>query len=53
MINNQNEIVIISVTSDINELNAFIKKKLSYKKVDVRGMKKGEIYEIPLKINAK
>ena len=39
MINNQNEIVIISVTSDINELNAFIKKKLSYKKVDVRGMK--------------
>lgn len=53
MINNQNEIVIISVTSDINELNAFIKKKLNYKKVDVRGMKKGEIYKIPLKINAK
>ena len=32
--NNQNEIVIISVDSDIDELNAIIKRKLNYKKVN-------------------
>jgi hypothetical protein len=53
IINNQNEIVIISVDSNINKLNAFIKSKLNYKKVDVRGIIKGEIYKIPLTINIK
>jgi putative cell wall-binding protein len=53
IINNQNEIVIISVDSDIDELNAIIKRKLNYKKVQVRGTKKGEIYKIPLRINTK
>ena len=53
MINNQNEIVIISVDSDIYELNAIIKGKLNYKKIQVRGTEKGEIYKIPLRINTK
>ncbi len=53
IINNENEIVIISVYSDITELNAFIKKKLNYKKVEVRGTNKGKIYKIPLRINTK
>jgi len=53
MINNDNEIVIISVDSDINELNSYIKAKLNYKKVNVKGTKKGEIYKMPLRINAK
>jgi hypothetical protein len=53
IINNQNEIVIISVDSNINKLNTFIKSKLNYKKVDVRGTIKGEIYKIPLTINVK
>ncbi|WP_405606174.1 hypothetical protein [Polaribacter sp. Asnod1-A03] len=53
IINNNNEIVIISVDSDIKELNSFIKTKLNYKKLDTKGTKKGEIYKMPLKINAK
>ena len=53
MDDNQNEIVIISVDSNINKLDAFIKSKLNYKKVDVRGTIKGEIYKIPLTINVK
>jgi hypothetical protein len=53
MINNKNEIVIISVNSKINKLNSIIKRKLNYKKVDVKGTKKGEIYKMPLKINTK
>jgi hypothetical protein len=53
MINRQNEIVIISVESDIDELKTIIKGKLNYKKVEVKGTKKGEIYKIPLRINTK
>ena len=53
LINNQNEIVIISVDSDVDELNTIIKGKLNYKKVHVKGTKKGEIYKIPLRINTK
>ncbi|MCG1036462.1 hypothetical protein [Polaribacter sargassicola] len=52
MINNENEIVIISVNSDIENLNTLIKSKLNYKKVNVKGTKKGEIYKMPLKIKA-
>ncbi|MCG1036463.1 hypothetical protein [Polaribacter sargassicola] len=53
IINNNNEIVVISVNSDIKELNTIIKAKLNYKKLDTKGTKKGEIYKMPLKINAK
>ncbi|WP_405606173.1 hypothetical protein [Polaribacter sp. Asnod1-A03] len=53
MINNDNEIVIISVNSDVDALNTIIKSKLNYKKVNVKGTKKGEIYKMPLRINAK
>ena len=51
IINNQNEIVIISVGSDVNVLNDYIKTKLNYKKIKVKGVAKGEIYKMPLKIN--
>ncbi|WP_339661582.1 hypothetical protein [uncultured Polaribacter sp.] len=51
MINNDNEIVIISVDSKIDNLNSIIKQKLNYKKIAVKGVKKGEIYIMPLKIN--
>jgi hypothetical protein len=53
MINNQNEIVIISVDSDIKLLNNYIKRKLNYKKVEVKGVAKGEIYKMPLRVNTK
>jgi hypothetical protein len=53
MINNDNEIVIISVDSKIDNLKSIIKHKLNYKKITVIGVKKGEIYIMPLKINTK
>ena len=53
MINNENEIVILSVNSKVIELRNFVKSKLNYKKVKVRGMLKGEIYKMPLKLNVK
>ncbi|TXD51186.1 MULTISPECIES: hypothetical protein [unclassified Polaribacter] len=51
VINAKNEIVILSVNSNVNELGAYIKNKLNYKKIKVRGTFKGEIYKMPLKIN--
>lgn len=53
MVNNKNELVIISIDSDVDELNSIIKRKLNYKKIEVKGTKKGEIYKMPLRINAK
>ena len=52
IINNHNEVVIISVDSKFNEIHSFVKNKLNYKKVKVKGVVKGEIYSIPVKINA-
>ena len=50
MINNKNEIVIISVDSSISSFNSYVKNKLNYKKLAVKGLKKGEIYRMPVKI---
>jgi hypothetical protein len=51
MINNKNELVIISVDSNLNEFNSFVKNKLNYKKITTKGIQKGEIYKMPIKIN--
>lgn len=50
IINNQNEIVVLSVDSKVSELNSFLKNKLNYKKIATKSVKKGEIYKMPLKI---
>jgi hypothetical protein len=53
IINNKNEVVVLSVDSSISELNYFLKTRLNYKKVTTKGVKKGEVYKIPLRINIK
>lgn len=53
MINNKNELVVISVDSNFNEFNSFVKDKLNYKKITTKGIQKGEIYKMPVKISAK
>ena len=50
MLNNQNELVVLSVNSDDNALSSFVKAKLNYKRVTVKGLKKGTIYRVPLKM---
>jgi hypothetical protein len=53
MINSKNEIVVVNVKSKVNEFNSYVKNKLNYKKINVKGIKKGKIYIIPVKINKK
>lgn len=50
IINNHNEIVIISVNSSQEFFNSYVKRKMNYKKVSVKGIKKGEIYRMPVRI---
>ena len=49
-LNNEGEIVVLSVDSDNERLASFVKGRLNYKKVDVTGAKEGKMYTIPIKI---
>jgi len=52
MINNNNELVVVSVDSKVSEFQSIVKNKLNYKKLAVKGVKKGEIYRVPVKLKA-
>ena len=53
LINNKNEIVVISVESEIATFNKYAKNKLNYKKINLKNIKKGEVFRMPIKINKK
>lgn len=50
VLNKNNEVVIVSVDSHHENLDAFIKSKLNYKKLFTRTAKKGEVYRFNLKV---
>ncbi len=50
MLNNENQIIIISVDSKSTTVDGYVKGKLNYQTVNVKGLKKGEIYRVPLTI---
>ncbi len=49
-VNNNGEIIVLSVTSPNTKAEAFLKSKLNYKKVSHRSNKTGEIYLLPLRM---
>ena len=51
VLSDNNELVVLSVKSEHKAVDKFVKSKLNYKKVNVAGIKKGEVYRMPLKIN--
>jgi hypothetical protein len=50
LLNNKNELVVISVQSDNLLLKKYIKRKLNYKKIKVNALRKLKIYRMPIKI---
>jgi hypothetical protein len=50
MLNNKNQVIVVSVDSKNNSIEEYVKSKLNYQKIDVKGLKKGEIYKVPLTI---
>jgi len=49
-VNNNKEIIILSVNSDDVLLEGYLKRKLNYKKVNHKPSKHGEIYLLPVKM---
>ncbi len=50
MLNNDNEIIVLSVDTDKTNLDGFIKNKLNYKKVALKEHEAGKKYTIKVKI---
>jgi len=53
IINNSNEVVVISVDSKSSAFQSYVKSKLNYKKLKLKNAKKGEVYKMPIKLNKK
>lgn len=53
IVNNKNEVIVVSVDSKVDEFKAHVKNRLNYKKINLKNIKKGEIYRMPIKINKK
>jgi len=49
-LNDKSEIVVVSVNSDNDIGDSFVKSKLNYKKVKVKTLTPGKMYRLPLKI---
>ncbi len=49
-LNNEHQIVVLSVETENLVLADFVKKKLNYKEVDLERYKEGKIYTIPVRI---
>ncbi len=49
-LNNEGEIVVLSVDTDNERLASFVKGRLNYKKVEVAGATEGKMFTIPIKI---
>ena len=50
MLNNKNQVIVVSVDSKSGNVEEYVKSKLNYQKINVKGLKKGEIYRVPLTI---
>lgn len=53
IINNKNEVIVISVDSELSGFNKYAKMRLNYKKINTKNITKGEVYRMPIKINKK
>ena len=42
MLNNDNEVIVVSADSKSNSVASYVKAKLNYQKIDVKGLKKGK-----------
>ena len=49
--NNNNELIVIDVDSKNEQLISYIKSKLNYKKINMKNVKKKEVYTLPLRVN--
>lgn len=53
VVNNKNEVVVLSVNSKLKGFTNYAKRKLNYKKINTKNLKKGEVYMMPIIIKKK
>ena len=51
-INNEGEIVVLSVDTQDVQLEGFVKGRLNYQKVELQNAKEGKLYTVPVRITA-
>ena len=51
-INKEGEIVVLSVDTQDEVLEGFVKGRLNYQKVDISNAKEGRLYTVPVRITA-
>ncbi|TLP80399.1 hypothetical protein [Maribacter sp. ACAM166] len=51
-LNSEGEIVVLSVDTNFDTMESFVKKSLNYKKVDITKVEEGKIYTIPVRVKA-
>ena len=51
-LNSEGEIVVLSVDTNFDRMEDFVKHNLNYKKVDMDKVEEGKIYTIPVRIKA-
>ncbi|MGB5188792.1 hypothetical protein [Robiginitalea sp.] len=51
-VNDNHEIVVLSVDTDNDRLEGFVKARLNYSKVADQNVKEGKIYYVPIRIRA-
>ena len=51
-LNNEGEIVVLSVNTDFEKMESFVKNKLNYQKVNLNEVKEGKVYTIPVRVKA-
>lgn len=49
-VNSKKELIVLSVDTDNDQLESYLKNRLNYKKVQFRPSKNGEIYLLPVKM---
>lgn len=51
-LNNAGEIVVLSVHTDFDRMESFVKHSLNYKKVAMETIEEGKIYTLPVRVKA-
>ena len=51
-LNTDGEIVVLSVSTDFEKMESFVKNKLNYQKVNLNEVEEGKIYTIPVRVKA-
>lgn len=49
-LNAEGEIVVLSVNTEFDEMESFVKAKLNYQKVNLANVEEGKVYTIPVRI---